>query len=84
MNETNIPSFDDYPKKYVITSDTTVLPQIPTTPNTYTILDEIILPNATGNKTFVGWYTTSGCRGEIISKIEKGTTGDIVLYAKWE
>lgn len=84
MNGTNIPSFDNYPKKYVITSDTTVLPQIPTIPNTYTILDEIILPNATGNKTFVGWYTTSDCSGERISKIEKGTTGDIVLYAKWE
>jgi len=64
--------------------DTTVKPVVPTSPLSYTILDEITLPVATGNAKFLGWYDNAECTGEAITKIEKGTTGNIVLYAKWE
>ena len=53
-------------------------------PISYTVSDEITLP--TPIKTdyaFVGWFTDAEYTGTPITKIEKGTVGDITLYAKW-
>ena len=49
--------------------------------NVYTIEDEVELPVPTkADHTFLGWYL-----GETkVEKIEKGTTGDLTLVAKWE
>lgn len=33
--------------------------------------------------TFGGWYLTNDFSGERVTEIKEGTTGDIVLYAKW-
>ena len=53
-------------------------------PAKYTIEDEIILKDATKeNYTFKGWYTDSEFNGEPITKIAKGTTNDVTLYAKF-
>ena len=47
--------------------------------------DEIILPIPTkNNANFIGWYSNSDFSGEMVTKIEKGTTHNITLYAKWE
>jgi len=52
-------------------------------PITYTVNDEITLANLnlTGNP-FVGWYKNSSYTTPI-TKISKGTTGNITLYAKF-
>ena len=34
--------------------------------------------------TFLGWYTDNGFSGNPITQIEKGSTGDITLYARWQ
>lgn len=81
---TKIPSFDKYPVKYVEELDSSITVTMPSTYLTYTVNDEFILPVATGNKTFLGWYLTSDCSQEPITKIELGSTGNLVLYAKWE
>lgn len=81
---TNINVFNKLPKKYIEELDQTVNPVIPTSPVTYTIEDNISLPNATGNVTFLGWYLNADCTGEQVTSISKGTTGNIVLYAKWD
>ena len=39
-------------------------------------------PTAVGYK-FIGWYTKS-VGGEIVDNIPKGSTGDYILYARWE
>ena len=53
-------------------------------PDSYTINDEIILDNPSKNGyNFIGWYTDQEYANEV-TKINKGTTGDITLYAKWE
>ena len=53
-------------------------------PATYTVEDEITLATPTKtNRDFKGWYPTSARNGTPITKIEKGTTGSIELYAKW-
>lgn len=54
-------------------------------PESYTIETETItLQNPTRNGyDFVGWYTDEDYTSQI-TQIEKGSTGDITLYAKWE
>lgn len=51
---------------------------------TYTIEDEVILdtPVRSGYK-FCGWFGNQAFNGEKTEKIERGTIGDKVLYAKW-
>lgn len=57
-------------------------------PATYKVTDaEITLSSATdttsgGSKTFEGWYKEASCTN-VITKIDAGSTGNIVLYAKW-
>ncbi len=81
---TSIAAFDNIPVKYIVEPDTTVNPVVPTSPVSYTILDEITLPAATGNAKFLGWYDNAECTGDPITSIAKGSTGNLVLYAKWE
>lgn len=54
-------------------------------PASYSSQEKVILYDATrtGYK-FAGWYTDETFNSEQIVTINKGTTGDIVLYAKWE
>ena len=48
----------------------------------YTVEDEVVLPTpAKEGYIFLGWYNAAGEKQE---KIEKGTTGDLVITAKWE
>lgn len=79
---TNIAEFNDLPVKYVVT-ELHIENQMPET-ITYTIESEITLPNAVGGVPFVGWYYDRNATGEAVTKINKGTTGNIVLYAKWD
>ena len=44
---------------------------------------ELLVPGKEGY-VFGGWYTSSDFSGEPITKVEKGTTRNLVLYAKWE
>ena len=55
-------------------------------PKTYTIEEEKKLVNPTKDGyTFVGWYTNKECTEENkITQINKGTTGNITLYAVWK
>lgn len=80
---TNIAAFNNLPKKYEITAPEGVTYELPTSPKTYTILDTVTLPVATGSKTFVGWYTDKELT-QAITVIPAGTTGHITVYAKWE
>ena len=52
-------------------------------PKSYTAEDEIKLKNPTrSGYHFVGWYTDSKYKKKI-TVIEKGTEGELILYAKW-
>lgn len=55
-------------------------------PSTYTITsDDILLTNPTKTGyTFMGWYESETFEGFAVDTIFTGTTGDIVLYAKWD
>jgi uncharacterized repeat protein (TIGR02543 family) len=55
-------------------------------PFRYTIESETIqlgTPTKDGN-TFVGWYLNEEFSGDVVSSIPQGSTGDLVLYAKWQ
>ena len=55
-------------------------------PKTYNIEEEkkLVEPTKDGYR-FVGWYTNKECTEENkITQINKGTTGDITLYAVWK
>lgn len=55
------------------------------TPNAYTAeTDTFALPTPVKEGyTFDGWYTDAACTGNAVTKIEKGTTGNLTLYAKF-
>ena len=54
-------------------------------PQTYTIFsEEILLPTPVlDGYDFIGWYTTADFSGDIVLKIEKGSTGNRKFYAKF-
>ncbi|HAM15362.1 MAG TPA: hypothetical protein DCP91_05800 [Eggerthellaceae bacterium] len=53
-------------------------------PATYTVASgDIKLVAATGDTCFDGWYDNASLKGEPIAMLEKGSYGDIALYAKW-
>ena len=55
----------------------------PQNPSSYTIDDEIELLDPTyAGYTFAGWFTDSSFSNKL-TKIERGRTGDITLYARW-
>ncbi len=81
---TNIAAFDAYPEKNMIKYLVGVTATMPTDYIKYTIEDEIVLSSPTASIEFLGWYLDHDATSEQVIKIEKGTTGDIILYAKWE
>ena len=82
-NGSNISVFDKYPTKYAIRYMTGVDVVMPTNPLKYTYVDEMELPKPITSVEFLGWYLDRECTGDPITKIFKGSTGDITLYAKW-
>lgn len=79
---TDIGPFNSLPKKYILQENPNYTYQLPTDKTTYTIEDEFDLPPATGNHQFLGWYLDRECTIPI-TKITKGMTGNIIVYAKW-
>lgn len=79
---TNIAAFNTLPKKHVVESMGEVT--LPTDHLVYTIESEFTLsePSLEG-KTFKGWFKDYDLTEEITS-IEKGMSGNLTLYAKWE
>lgn len=55
-------------------------------PSIYTIETPTIILNnpVRENYTFGGWYTNEGLTGSTISNISAGSTGNIIMYAKWK
>ena len=52
-----------------------------TNPSTYTVEDEVVLSAPTKEGyAFLGWYVND----ELVTKIAKGTTGDLELVAAWQ
>ena len=75
----------NYRIEYIL-NDTAAFP-VTNNPNqhilSYTMEDEIVLePAVRTHYDFVGWYDAQE-GGNKVEKIEKGTTGDIKLYARW-
>ena len=75
----------NYRIEYIL-NDTAAFP-VTNNPNqhilSYTMDDEIVLePAVRTHYDFVGWYDAQE-GGNKVEKIEKGTTGDIKLYARW-
>ena len=83
-NGTSIAAFNAYPEKNMIKYLVGVEAIMPTDHIKYTIEDEIILSAPTASIEFLGWYLDHDATSEQVIKIEKGTTGDLILYAKWE
>lgn len=79
---TSIAQFNIIPQKTLISGDINFEYELPTTYKTYTVLDEFDLPVATGDKEFLGWYLDSDLKTPL-TKILKGRTENIILYAKW-
>ena len=51
---------------------------------TYTVNDEVVLPKPTkSGYVFVGWFETESLVGTVVTKINQGTEGNKVYYAKW-
>ena len=56
----------------------------PSNPSTYNVEDNVTFEDPTNTGyTFAGWYIDSQFKDKVDS-IEKGNTGNITLYAKWE
>ena len=83
LQGTNISVFSPLPKKYIV-SDSGIDVTMPTTPSSYDVDSEITLPTPTSTLEFLGWYTNANFTGSPITKISKGSTGNLVLYAKWK
>ena len=83
-NGSSIAAFNAYPEKNMIKYLVGVTATMPTDHVKYTIEDEIILSAPTASIDFLGWYLDHDATSEQVIKIEKGTTGDLILYAKWE
>ena len=83
-NGSSIAAFNKYPEKNMIKYLVGVTATMPTDHVKYTIEDEIILSAPTASIEFLGWYLDHDATSNQVIKIEKGTTGDLILYAKWE
>lgn len=82
----SIPSFDTLPKKFDVTILDGVNPTMPTIHLSYTFEESFVLEEAVcEGYRFVGWYLDQDCsENKKVTSIEKGTTGDLILFAKWE
>ena len=81
---TNIAEFNTLPVKYIVEEGDSSTITLPTDHLSYTVEDEFDLPVATlEGKTFGGWFLDKECT-KPLNKITKGSTGSIVLYAKWD
>ena len=81
---TNIAAFDAYPS-YYDEGEGGFEVVVPTTYLTYTVEDAFDLPAATADgKTFKEWNTKADGTGTAYTKIEKGTYGNLILYAIFE
>ncbi len=70
------------PLKYTITYNTYSDVKVPS--STYTIEEDVTLPVPQRTAySFAGWYESDRLEGEPIMAIEKGSTGNRTLYAKW-
>ena len=83
-NGSEISAFNNYPEKNMVKYLVGVDVVVPTDYITYTIEDEFVLSSPIASIQFLGWYLDRDGNGEQVLKITKGTTGDIILYAKWE
>ncbi len=55
-----------------------------TVPSKYKTTDEVTLPNPTkASDNFLGWYDNSNYEGSAVTKINKGSTGNKVFYARY-
>ena len=79
---TKIASLDNLPNKYEQIQDERVIVTIPQDIE-YTIEDNIILPELKANVEFLGWYLDKECTKQV-TQIEKGSIGNLILYAKWK
>ncbi|MBQ7990071.1 MAG: InlB B-repeat-containing protein, partial [Oscillospiraceae bacterium] len=72
------------PIEYTISYELGDAQNSPSNPASYTVESEdIILAAPTGDDSFEGWYDNATFKGEPVTKIEKGSRGDITLYAKF-
>jgi len=83
-NGSNISAFNNYPEKNIVKYLVGVEATMPTDNVVYTIEDEFVLSAPSASIEFLGWYLDREGTSEKVEKIGKGTTGDIILYAKWE
>ncbi len=83
-NGSNISAFNKYPEKNMIKYLIGVEATMPTDHIKYTIEDEFLLSDPISSIQFLGWYLDHDATSEQVIKIEKGTTGDLIFYAKWE
>ena len=83
-NGSSISAFNTYPEKNIVKYLTGVEATMPTDHISYTIEDEFTLSTPTSSIKFLGWYLDHDATSNQVLKIEKGMTGDIILYAKWE
>ena len=83
-NGQSLGAFNNYPEKNIVKYLIGVEATMPTDHIKYTIEDEIVLSAPNASIEFLGWYLDHDATSEQVIKIEKGTTGDIILYAKWE
>jgi len=81
--QTAIPAFDKLPDKYILKENTDITVTLPSSHLTYNVNDEFDLPLASGSVSFLGWFLDKECTRRL-EKLEKGTTGNIILYAKWD
>lgn len=72
------------PATYVTDETMAMMPAQYKLATKYTIENEypLVAPTKEG-RIFAGWYDNAEFKGEPVTKIEKGTTGDLQFYAKW-
>ena len=80
----NNAAFNTLPNKYVFKYASNIEATMPTDHIKYTVEDAFELSKPIASIQFLGWYLDRDATGEAVTSIEKGTTGDIILYAKWE
>lgn len=80
---TSIPAFDSLPVKYTSNMGNAeiIIPQT----KVFTVNEEFIIENPVySGITFLGWFIDEFGSGNKLTKINKGTTNNIQLFAKWD